>query len=439
MQIFKKSLEIVTALVFTIAIFSCAKKDDKNNSSNNETEQSQESLAEDNEEEGGELFAEDTFESLSEDGESVSENGQTAASPIEAEEFNTASMIPVVMVWTPEAGIYEENSRGRMDWKSSVAAGTVLYAFKDANGNPEEKQAIRTYDGKKLTWVHVVFNNQKNRWLHKDLLAIHGTPAIISGGGDALAYDQPSIENIRDDGIYYPQDQIVARIGSETDGFYQVYGKTSSGWLQKFYIESDCLKSSDTEIACEMLLGRAENTSNATVKKDLVAIAKSIGNNGNLSTSTEYRLSQMINATSEKGDLSVSTDKITQMGNWYVAYVNTGDGSKISLRLQPTTASAVKTKLSDKTPVYYRMSVPENGTVAGQKGKWLYVTTGKPGHEMSSPESGNKLDISPAYFSSHAYFDYTDAVEGWAFSAWIKDGVLEENTENSAETSTDSQ
>lgn len=431
MQIFKKCIKVAAVLIFAAAILSCSKKDDSKNSSGSETDQgteNQESSSEegDGDEEGGELYTEDTFETVSEDGTATSSSGQSPAAPIVAEEYNTAGMIPVVMVWTPESGVYEENKNGRMDWKASAAAGTVLYAFKNASGEPEEKEAIRTYDGQKRTWLHVVFNNQENRWIQKDLVAVRGTPVIISGSGDALAYDQPSIENIRDDGIYYPQDQIVARIGSETDGFYQVYGKTSAGWLQKFYIESDCIKSNSSEIACEMLLGRAENTANATVKKDLVAIARSVGNSGSLSSSTDYRLSQMVNATSDKGDISVSTDKITQMGNWYVAYVNTGDGSKISLRLQPTTASAVKTKLDDKTPVYYRMSVPETGTVAGQKGKWLYVTTGKPGEDTPSAlENGNKLDISPTRFSSHSYFDYTNAVEGWAFSAWIKDGVLE--------------
>ncbi|MCR5318315.1 MAG: hypothetical protein K6E22_08805 [Treponema sp.] len=426
MQIFKKCIKVAAVLIFAAAILSCNKKDGNKDSSGSETAQEadQESLSSD-EEEGGELYVEDTFESLTEDGGNTTDAGQSTPASFVTEEYNTAGMIPLVMVWTPEAGICEENKNGRMDWKLSAAAGTVLYAFKGANGEPEEKEAIYTYDGKKRTWIHIVFNNQENRWVNKELVAIRGTAAIISGG-DALAYDQPSIENIRDDGIYYPQDQVVARIGFESDGFYQVYGKTNKGWLQKFYVESDCLKASNTEIACQMLLNRAENQANATVKKDLVAIARSVGGNGNLSSSTEYRLSQMVNATSAKGDISVSTDKITQMGNWYVAYVNTGDGSKISLRLQPTTAAPVKTKLDDKTPVYYRMSVPESGTVSGQKGKWLYVTTGKPGTETPSElEDGNKLDISPTRFSSHSYFDYTNAVEGWAFSAWIKDGVLE--------------
>ncbi|MBQ1592498.1 MAG: hypothetical protein II077_10735 [Treponema sp.] len=440
MQIFKKCIELAAVLIFAAAILSCNKKDGNKNSSGSETEleadQDTSSEEGDGDEEGGELYTEDTFENISEDGNTSSSEEQSSASPIVSEEYNTAGMIPVVMVWTPESGIYEENKNGRMEWKASCAAGTVLYAFKNSSGEPEEKDAIRTYDGQKRTWIHVVFNNQENRWVQKDLVAVRATPAIISGGGDALAYDQPSIENIRDDGIYYPQDQIVARIGSETDGFYQVYGKTSAGWLQKFYIESDCVKSNTTEITCGMLLGRAENTANATVKKDIVAVAKAVGSSGSLSSSTDYRLSQLLNATSDKGDLSVSTDKITQMGNWYVAYVNTGDGSKISLRLQPTTASAVKTKLDDKTPVYYRMSVPETSTVAGQKGKWLYVTTGKPGADMPSTlENGNKLDVSPTYFSSRNFFDYTNAVEGWAFSAWIKDGVLEVP----AETPTDSQ
>jgi len=173
-----------------------------------------------------------------------------------------------------EAALWYENSKGELDWYTTISNFCSLKAYPPSASSLSEeveaKKAVRSGKKEALEYTKVRFN-EKDYWVQSVLLANNAVPGLLLK--EAMIYSQADITAATSDII--PAGAILACSGEKEDAelgtkFTKVTYRTEKRVFRNVFIKSENLSSNSDDVIAKRILKKIAACKNELVKAELL-------------------------------------------------------------------------------------------------------------------------------------------------------------------------
>jgi hypothetical protein len=237
---------------------------------------------------------------------------------------------------------------------------------------PEKKSAARASDNETREFYHILaLDDQKEYWIQNLFLAPNAKPAVVLSDS-AMLYSKPDLAAVARNGVILPQYSVVGLHGetgtnAADPGFYRIsaYIDTlASPSVVEMYVKADTLAVDSTDVRVMQLYQTALASTNATVKKEILTNALSLG------SVFSSLVSRALDEMSGKSAFTIISD-FTADG--YTIYSD--DGAPVNVRDAPGTAGTnVLFTLEDGEDISISAYTEETETIGGLTEHWYKAT-----------------------------------------------------------------
>lgn len=173
-----------------------------------------------------------------------------------------------------DGSLWTENSKGEMEWFTSLACGTVLDAFPAVQGSTsqitESKVSARIGKKEEVDFTKVKFNDGIY-WIQSALIIPNAEPKLTTGG-EIFIYRSPDIVDISNDKV--GEDSIVALIEIIEEkefgsSFAKISYKSSNKVFRDVYIKAENISAGEDDLVAKRIFDKYSKVKNQSVKIEL--------------------------------------------------------------------------------------------------------------------------------------------------------------------------